>query len=151
MSTYTCAICGREQHDLPFVLLGERDVQLTRRLPGGWHLCDDRRSTACPTCNPYTKNPLRTIWKKGWDAFVADQPDEPPYENHSHHGGTYGTRCNRVWQEGYRAAQENIGICEYCSQQVMPGEGCDVCGGHLDCCEGHDDDDEEDEDVQDMA
>lgn len=142
MSTYTCSICGRMQDDLPPLIFDLR-AMLTRELPGGWHLCDDLAKLACPTCNPYTKLPLRTIWQKGWDAFVADLPDEPPYVNYSNHGGTFGTRANRVWQQGWMAASDNIGICEYCSQQVMPGEGCDVCGSHLDCCPGHEDDEEE--------
>ena len=140
MSTYTCSICGRTQGNLP-CLIFDRRAMLTRELAGGWHLCDNRTQLACPTCNPYTKLPLRTIWQKGWDAFVADLPDKPPYENHSFHGGTFGTRANRVWQQGYRTASDNIGICEYCSQRVLPGEGCDICGGHLeDCCPGHEED-----------
>ena len=138
MSTYTCVRCGRSRADLPSPDLSQR-AQLS-----GWTFMDDASGLACPACNPYNRLPLRTIWQKGWDAFVADLPCDPPYVNYSNHGGTFGTRANRVWQDGWHTASENIGICEYCSGQVMSSDACDVCGGHMGCCPGHFEEDEDD-------
>lgn len=55
---------------------------------------------------PYHKQPMQTCWWKGVDAYRRGQPAHPPYINYSHHGGTWGTRANRIWLEGWSHARE---------------------------------------------
>jgi hypothetical protein len=55
---------------------------------------------------PYSKQPMKTCWWKGVDAYRRGQSCEPPYTNHSSHGGTWGTRANRIWQEGWWCARK---------------------------------------------
>lgn len=57
--------------------------------------------------NPHQKQPMRTCWQKGVDAFLRGEPMVPPYVNISHHGGTWGYRANRTWSDGWCAARKS--------------------------------------------
>ena len=55
---------------------------------------------------PYDRQPMRTCWWKGVDAYRRGLSCEAPYVNYSNHGGTWGTRANRIWSEGWLHAYE---------------------------------------------
>jgi len=57
----------------------------------------------------YNKNPLLTIWAKGYAAGCLGEPNEPPYVNHGGgSGGTWGTHANRTWQCGWRVGMDEM-------------------------------------------
>lgn len=135
MKRYTCYKCGAVSPEIEFPNRYNR----LRSVCAGWRCTDNAAGVVCPACNPYNRLPLRTIWQKGWQACRDGLEDKGPYTNYSDHGGTWGTRANRVWRDGYAACEQSAQICEYCAGAVFSDdESCDVCGGHLDCCSGHD-------------
>jgi len=45
------------------------------------------------------------------------------------------------------AKPDDVLICDYCGRPIEVGdEYCDVCGCHLDCCQGHGDPDTDEDD-----
>ena len=106
--------------------------------------------------NPYEKQPMKGIWRKGYAAGLAGAPCEPPYVNLSNHGGTYGARANRIWLLAHWAGRDRregvieqlvplpsdpelaVRTCEWCTGDVLPSdESCDTCGAHIYCCPRH--------------
>lgn len=105
--------------------------------------------------NPYPNQPAHTCWQKGFDDGIIGMPLDPPYRNFSHHGGTWGARANRIWAEGWLAGMygtqerkellgglpipDGTGTCNNCGRETYPAdELCNVCGSHIECCDGHD-------------